>query len=50
MDEALGVILRAAKQLYEDSEGNDLSIIKMKIVLNGIIEGVESYKNLSLEG
>ena len=50
MDIALGGILRAAKQLYEDSESNDLSIIKMKIILNGIIEGVESYKNLSLEG
>ena len=50
MDIALGGILRAAKQLYEDSESNDLSIIKMKIVLNGIIEGVENYKNLSLEG
>ena len=50
MDISLGAILRTAMQIYEDSESNDLSIVKLKIVLNGIIEGVESYKNLSLEG
>ena len=50
MDTVLSMALGKAQQLYSDVESNELQMIKLKVTLNGIMEGLESYRNLSIEG
>ena len=50
MDEAILVVLSAAKQLYNDVKSTQLNMMKLKVTLNGVIEGLQSYISLSLEG
>ena len=46
----LGSVLKQAKQLYDEVNANDLDMLNLKVTLNGIIEGLYSYKNFSIEG
>lgn len=50
MDIALKMALGKAQALYADVVSNELVMIKLKVTLNGIIEGLISFQNLSLEG
>ena len=49
MDEAILLVLSAAKQLYDDVKSTQLNMMKLKVTLNGVIEGLQSYISLSLE-
>ena len=42
--------LGKAQSLYNDVQSNELVMIKLKVTLNGIIEGLQSYQDLSIEG
>ena len=46
----LGSVLKQAKELYDEVNANELDMLNLKVTLNGIIEGLFSYKNLSIEG
>ena len=50
MASLVGAILKSAKELYDDVEANEIDMINLKVMLNGIIEGIMSYQDLSLEG
>lgn len=50
METVLSMALGKAQALYEDVQSNELAMIKLKVTLNGIIEGLISYQDLSLEG
>lgn len=49
MDSVLTMALGKAQQLYADVVTNDFMMVKLKVSLNGIIEGLISYQDLSLE-
>jgi hypothetical protein len=50
MDSVISMALGKAQALYNDVKTNELNMVKLKITINGIIEGLESYQNSSLEG
>jgi hypothetical protein len=50
MASLLGAVLQSAKELYDDVNANEIDMINLKVMLNGIIEGLHSYQDLSLEG
>lgn len=45
----LGAALGKAQKLYADVETNNFLMVKLKVSLNGIIEGLLSYQDLSME-
>jgi len=50
MASLIGAVLQTAKELYDDVNANEIDMINLKVMLNGIIEGLNSYQDLSLEG
>lgn len=49
MDIVLSMALGKAQALYADVQSNEMVMVKLKISLNDIIEGLISYQDLSLE-
>ena len=50
METVLSMALGKANALYNDVDDTELCMVKLKVTLNGIIEGLQSYQDLSLEG
>lgn len=50
MDSILSMAVGKAQALYDDVQENEIMMIKLKVTINGIIEGLEAYKDLSQEG
>jgi hypothetical protein len=50
MASLIGAVLKSAKELYDDVNANEIDMINLKVMLNGIIEGLLSFQDLSLEG
>lgn len=49
METALSMALGKAQSLYNDLVSNNFLMVRLKVSLNGIIEGLISYQDLSLE-
>lgn len=43
MASLIGAVLQTAKELYDDVNANEIDMINLKVMLNGIIEGLYSY-------
>jgi hypothetical protein len=50
MQTVLEMALSKAQSLYNDVKSNAVVMVKLKVTLNGVIEGLQSYQDLSLEG
>ena len=48
--ELISPAMQLARDLYETSEGNEFEMTKLRLTINAVMEGIESYEALSMEG
>ena len=48
--ELISPAMQLARDLYETAEGNEFEMTKLRLTINAVMEGIESYEALSMEG